>query len=366
MAKPSPGMEIDTKGLSFPFKTPPETGHSLEVVPGVHWVRMPLPFRLDHINLWLLEDGDGWTLVDTGISGAKSKGLWETLFGTLLQGRPIKRVIVTHLHPDHAGLAGWFAERFDCMLWMSRTDYLMCRTLVLDTGREAPEEGIRFYRAAGYGPEDIERYRERFGMFGTGVHPMPNAFRRIVDGETIEIGGNYWQVVMGSGHAPEHACLYCPALKLLISGDQVLPKISSNVSVFPTEPQGDPLKDWIRSCEKLRDQLPGDLMVLPAHNEPFYGLHKRLTDLIENHEAGLERLYELLKEKKRAVDCFSVLFKRTVGPEILGMATGEALAHLNCLVGRRLARRERDAEGVDWYQRIEGHAEIGRATLGFV
>ncbi|NWG45842.1 MAG: MBL fold metallo-hydrolase [Alphaproteobacteria bacterium] len=358
------GRRIDTKGLSYPFDGVPEEGEARAVAEGVYWVRMPLPFHLDHINLWMIEDGDGWTIVDTGLKSSKIIAAWETILASEFGKRPIKRVIVTHLHPDHVGLAGWFTQTYGVHLWMSRTDYLMCRTLSLDTGREAPPDAIGFYRAAGYGEPDLDRYRERFGGFGRGIHPMPDSFRRIVDGEILDIGGHYWQVLMGAGHAPEHACLYCPGLKLLISGDQVLPRISSNVSVFPTEPFGDPLKEWLRSCARLREILPGDLLVLPAHNEPFYGLHQRLTALIDNHEAALSRLLALLETPARAVDCFSPLFKRTVGPDLLGMATGESLAHLNCLIGRRLVTRRRDADGVDWYQRAEPEPRAAPLTVG--
>ncbi|MCP5432365.1 MAG: MBL fold metallo-hydrolase [Alphaproteobacteria bacterium] len=355
---------VDAKGLHYPFDGVPEEGAVRQVAEGVHWVRMPLPMTLNHINLWLLEDHDGWTVVDTGLNYSRVTAAWEKIFVDFLAGRPVKRVIVTHLHPDHVGLAGWFTRRFGVHLWMSRTDYLMCRNLTLDTGREAPPEALSFYRAAGFTEEALAAYRERFGYFGRGIFEMPDSFRRIVDGEILDIGGRYWQVVMGSGHAPEHACLYCPGLKLLISGDQVLPRITSNVSVFPTEPFGDPLKDWIASCGRLREILPGDLLVLPAHNEPFFGLHQRLTALIDNHEQALTRLLDILDTPKRAIDCFSPLFKRTIGPEVFSMATGEALAHLNCLIGRRLVARLRDEHGVDWYRRIAPEAKAAPLSVG--
>src|SRR5882757_11384302 len=153
----------------YPYAEPPAPGSTIEVAPGVHWLRMPLNFQLDHINLWLLEDGDGWTLVDTGINDRATQGLWEGTIEKYLGGKPITRVVVTHMHPDHVGLAGWLCERFDAPLLMSRTDYLMCRTLVTDTGKDAPEEGLQFYKAAGFPEEEIKRYRARFGGFGHGV-----------------------------------------------------------------------------------------------------------------------------------------------------------------------------------------------------
>ena len=208
--------------------------------------------QLNHINLWLLEDGGGWTVVDTGINDRVTADAWKQLFAGPMRGRPIRRVIVTHLHPDHVGLAGWLVRKFDVQLWMTRTDYLMCRNLVADTGQEAPSEGVRFYRAAGFPESAIEDYKTRFGGFGRGVYKLPNAYRRMQEGDSIEIGEREWEVVIGRGHAPEHACLWCREDNLFISGDQILPRISSNISVFPTEPEANPLQDWLDSCAKLK------------------------------------------------------------------------------------------------------------------
>ena len=337
--------------LRYPQERIPSAGELIEAAPGVFWVRMPLPFQLDHINLWLLEEDDGWTLVDTGVATDEVKSLWRQIFVDRLKGKPIKRLIVTHLHPDHVGLAGWFTRKWGIELEMSRTDFLLCRNLVLDTGREAPKEALDFYRAAGIGRRGLESYSKRFGGFGERVHRLPDIFRRLKEGDEMTIGGRRWRVVIGSGHAPEHVCLYCEEAKILISGDQVLPRISSNVSVHPTEAYENPLQDWIDSCHRLRANLPGDLLVLPAHNEPFYGLHARLSQLIEGHEEGLAKLHDLLAEPKRAIDVFPALFKREIGPEVFFMATGESLAHLNCLIGRGRATVERDEKGVDWYRR---------------
>jgi glyoxylase-like metal-dependent hydrolase (beta-lactamase superfamily II) len=348
------------RGLSYPWgrQVNPEPGVPEQIAEGVYWARFPMPMSLDHINLWLLEDDDGWTVVDTCLNLPSARDTWEQLFAGFMQGKPIKRVICTHLHPDHVGLAGWLTERFDCELWMSREEFLMCRAMVSDTGRAAPDVAISFYRSAGYSEEQLEKYRLKFGNFGRAISPLPDSFRRMVDRETITIGKRYWQVIVGSGHSPEHTALYCPALKLLISGDQVLPRITSNVSVFPTEPEGDPLNEWLRSCATIREALPDDLLVLPAHEAPFHGLHVRLSQLIGIHERDLQSLFEYLVEPQRAVDCFPALFKREIDGDSLGMATGEAMAHLNCLLGRRRITRSRDADGVYWYQQIAATAQI--------
>ena len=336
--------------LAYPFEHGPKTGEAIDVAPGVKWLRMPLGGSLAFINVWALEDGDGWALVDTGISSGETQQAWRKAFAGPLGGRPITRVFVTHMHPDHIGMAGWITRKFDCRLWISRLEFLMCRSLAADTGREAPKDALDFYKAAGWDAEAIEDYRARFGGFGKGLHALPDSFQRMSDGDEIKIGDHVWRMVEGNGHSPEHACLYCPDLKLLISGDQVLPKISSNVSVFPTEPAGDPLTDWLTSLARLKTKVPDDVLVLPAHNDPFRGLHARVDHLIGGHERGLARLEKLLAEPKRVVDVFSVLFRRKIDQWVLGLATGESLAHLNCLIARGRAVKEADAAGVEWYR----------------
>ncbi len=349
------------RGLTYPFGRgiDPAPGEVVQIAEGVYWTRFAMPMSLDHINLWLLEDGDGWTVVDTCLNLPSARETWEGLFEGFMGGRPVTRVICTHLHPDHVGLAGWLTERFDCDLWMSREEFLMCRAMASDTGRPAPDVAIRFYRGAGYDEEELERYRQKFGNFGRAIAPLPDSFRRLVDRETITIGGRYWQAIVGRGHSPEHVTLYCPALKLLISGDQVLPRITPNVSVFPTEPEGDPLTEWLQSSGRLREMLPDDLLVLPAHEAPFYGLHVRISQILEGHKTDLGNLFDLLKEPRRAVDCFPALFNRTVESESMGLATGETLAHLNCLRGRRRIERTTDADGVHWYQQIPESIHYG-------
>ena len=206
------------------------------------------------------------------------------MFANSPDERPLTRVFVTHMHPDHVGMAGWLTRKFGVRLWMTRLEYLSCRVMVSDTGREAPDDAIEFCRRAGWSAAAIEAYRARFGNFGKHIHTLPDSYRRLCDGEELRIGTNTWRVVVGSGHSPEHACLYCPELKVLISGDQILPRISSNVSVHPTEPEANPLQDWLDSCNKLKTVLPSDVLVLPAHNEPFRGAHLRL--LVSRRNAG--------------------------------------------------------------------------------
>lgn len=348
--------------LAYPCGEPPAPEQVREIAPGVLWLRMPMPFRLNHINLWALRDAapdgsSGWAVVDTGLHTPESARAWDALLaaGGPLGGLPVTRVLVTHMHPDHVGMAGWLTRRFGCKLWMSREEYLNCRVLAADTGRQPPDDAIDFYRAAGWRASDLDDYRSRFGGFGKMIHTLPDSYRRLRDGDELRIGAHSWQVVVGTGHSPEHACLYCPELRLMISGDQVLPAISSNVSVFPTEPDADPLTDWLQSIDKIRRQVPDEVLVLPAHNEPFRGLHARLDHLAAGHARGLDRLRETLREPKRAVDVFGALFARPItgdDPHLLQLATGESLAHLNHLVGRGEAGMTAAADGVRRYRLV--------------
>lgn len=354
-------MSRDTRGMSepkptliYPFEAPPPGKH-VEVAPGVHWLRLPLPYALDHINVWGLDDGAaGWALVDTGTRTDAVAAAWREQFANAPDARPMSRVFVTHMHPDHVGMAGWLTRKFGVRLWMTRLEYLSCRVMVSDTGREAPPEATGFLQRAGWSESAVEAYRARFGNFGKHIHALPDSYRRLRDGETITIGAHAWRVIVGNGHSPEHACLYCPALKVLISGDQVLPRISSNVSVNPMEPDADPMADWLASLDKLQREVPDDVLVLPSHNECFRGLHARIDNLRRGQAVALDRLRRTIAEApKRVVDVFGALFARRIDDSdvpLLGMATGESLACLNHLVHRDEAEVELDAGGVAWYR----------------
>jgi len=319
---------------------------------------MAMPLALDHINLWALRDlavtngSPGWAIVDTGLHTPDTVAAWEMLLSPSgpLGGEPVTRVLITHMHPDHVGQAGWLEQRFDAPMWMTRLEYLSCRVMVGDTGREAPKAGIDFCRRAGWTDEAIAVYRRRFGNFGRWVHQLPDNFHRLEDDLVLRIGEHDWRVVVGSGHSPEHACFHCEALNLFISGDQVLPRISSNISVFPTEPDADPISDWLQSVEKMKREIPADVLTLPAHNLPFLGLHERLDDLAAQTRKSFEELRQTLASPKRVVDLFEVLFKRPISdPQTLNLATGEAQAVLNHLLRRREVVVELDAWGVAWY-----------------
>lgn len=336
--------------IRYVFDDQPELGNSIEIFPGIRWLRMPLPFMLGHINLWLLQDGIGWTVVDTGICTQTTRDCWEKVFTEQLGDSPLNRVLVTHLHPDHVGCAGWLTKRFDIPLWMSREEYLLCRILVADTGEPAPTAGIRFYAAAGFPETALERYEKTFGRFGSVVSPLPQSFHRLQDGMEFQVGEYRWRVLIGQGHSVEHACLFCEELNTIISGDQLLPTISSNVSVYPTEPLANPLADWLRSLRVLKEVLPTDVLVLPAHGKPFVGAAIRAQQLINEHLEGLAKLKELCSKPIRAIDAFPVLFRSEISETNLIMAAGESVAHLNYLAELGEVTSFIDDNGTRWYQ----------------
>jgi glyoxylase-like metal-dependent hydrolase (beta-lactamase superfamily II) len=348
-------MKPEKPSLEYPFGEGPGLGESLEVAPGVFWIRMPMPFSLNHINLWALDDGDGWTIVDTGLRTEATLAVWRRLFSEPRFAKPVKRVIGTHMHPDHIGMAGWLTRKFNCRIWMTQLEYLNCRVLMADTGRKAPDEALDFYRQAGWSPAALETYQARFGNFGKHIHPLPESFRRIEDDESIQIGEHLWRVVVGRGHSPEHACLFCEELRIFISGDQVLPKISSNVSVFPTEPDANPMQDWLQTLHMLQHDIPDDVLVLPSHNDCFRGLHARLDYLAKSQSQKMLQLLAALEQPKRVVDVFAELFARNIDPSdssLLSLATGESVACLNYLLHCEEITRTLDASGVAIYQRI--------------
>lgn len=348
-------------GLSYPFEGPPEAGHTLEVAPGVLWLRMPLPFRLDHINLYLLRDGDGWVVVDTGIRGHETLALWERVFERDLGGDPVRRVIVTHMHPDHAGQAGWLTRHCGVELWMTRTEFLTCKMLAGDGPNDVPQDAVDFYRRAGFDGHGLDLYKQRFGRFGAMIEALPAGYRRLRDRDRLAIDGHEWEVVVGRGHSPEHACLFCAERGILVSGDQVLPRISSNVSVFPTEPAANPLDEWLYSCRHLRERLPADALVLPSHNEPFHGLHERLDALVAGHLEGLRELHAMCATPRTVVDVFPALFRREVADEVLLLATGESLAHINFLLEHDALATEIDADGVAHYTQARRFEDLDLA-----
>ena len=314
---------------------------------------MPLPFALDHINLWLLEDGPGWTIVDTGYAMPEAKAAWARIFAEHLGHRAVTRIIVTHFHPDHVGLAGWLAERWQALLWITEKEWLYARVMSRGSDDFVPLRRD-FARRAGLDEAASELFSERESGYRRGVPSVPPSFHRIADGATIDIGGREWLVIVGEGHAPELACLYCAEIGVLISGDQVLPRISPNVSLHPHEPDGDPLAKYLASLVKLRKAVSPEALVLPSHNLPFFGLHARIDELAAHHQARCAEIIEALVRPGSAVDLLPVLFRRPLDRHQTAFALGEALAHLHYLEGQGALVRECGPDGVDRFIRATG------------
>jgi len=339
--------------IQFPHAEPPVEGEAIELAEGVLWMRMPLPMRLDHVNVYALDDGDSWTVIDTGFNTKRGREIWEKLMAGPLQGKPISRVLVTHHHPDHVGMAGWLQSDHGAELWTTRTAWLFSRMLTLDVQSVWPEETLAFYRAAGMdGTFYDKRKAERPFNFADVVAPMPLGFQRIKQDDVLTIGGRRWEVHIGHGHAPEHATLWSLDDDLVISGDQVIAGISSNLGVYATEPEADPVGDWLESCERLGEMAHDGHFVLPGHKLPFTGLPKRMSQLIENHHSALIRLEKHLVTPQTAAECFPPLFKRNIGDGEYGLALVEAYGHLNHLHQGGKLRRERRADDAWLWQLI--------------
>lgn len=335
----------------YPFEGMPELGQTFEVAPGIHWLRMPLPFKLDHINLWLLEDGDEWVIVDTGICRDEVKRAWEDLFTGVMAGKTVSRVIVTHFHPDHAGLAGWLTERFDAPLIMPLAEWTFGRMVWLDGGDYSLDQFRAFYRRAGFSAEMMESVSRRVSGYKNVVAPIPASFDRICDGDTIRVGGKSWRMIVGRGHSPEHACLYCEEANVLISGDQVLPRISPNVSVWPQEPNGRPLGLYFESLTRIGSEISSDPLVLPSHDWPFYGLQARLDDLIAHHHERLDETFGVIDSTKTGVEVLRQLFNRPLDEHQTFFAIGETLAHVYHLVDEGRIKSSQTDDGVEFYER---------------
>jgi glyoxylase-like metal-dependent hydrolase (beta-lactamase superfamily II) len=311
-------------------------------------------------------------MVDTGIATNKTMKLWENIFTSTIgpSGKPITGLIITHFHPDHFGLAGWIARKWNMTIQMSATEWGIGQHLSrlndlndlnvahknsLSDDGEMSETGD----AQGLTKDTsieldvsnsiIADYEKKCGIVSGGpesqanasIHDhnnyhkfnsnLPNDYHRLQEHDLIQIGNRKWKVIIGEGHSPEHVCLFSEQDSLLIAGDQILARISPNVSVWPSDPTANPLKQFLSSMTKLR-RLPASTLVLGSHDAPFFGLHSRLKQIEHHHQERLDLLLTLCKSPQTVMTILPLLFKRDLTPDQLPFAIGEALAHLNYLV----------------------------------
>jgi glyoxylase-like metal-dependent hydrolase (beta-lactamase superfamily II) len=341
----APGSGVEP--LRFVHPTPPEPGRTIEIAPGILWARLILPFLLDHVNVYFVDDGNGWALIDTGIGDKATQAAWQPLLDTVLRDRPLTRIIATHFHPDHVGAAGFLLKRFDVPLVMSATEYLQCLNLHLDPGALEAEHYRRFYLDHGLDAATTQNVVTGGHAYLRLLSGLPPTYHRVVAGDSLRIGGREFDVLTGGGHSPEEIMLVCRADKLFFSADQVLAKISPNVSVSAVDPQGDPLGQYLRSLDALRGGVDGDVLVLPGHNPPFRGLHTRIAGLIAHHHSRCDRILRACQEQPRsAAELVPFVFTRRLDPHQMGFAFGEVLAHVNYMRRRGALKPIDTADGI--------------------
>ncbi|MBI5119853.1 MAG: MBL fold metallo-hydrolase [Rhodospirillales bacterium] len=336
--------------LHYVVQEPPAVGGCLQVAPGIKWLRLPLPFKLDHINLWLLKDGAGWTLVDTGMNYDVTRQMWDGPLLAHLDERPITRILCTHMHPDHMGLAGYLSPRFKAEVWASLADWSFGRLLARDGGEDFDAVHVDFFRRAGLDSVELDMIRERGNSYAKRAMAPPPSFRRLLDRAIVSIDGDAWQLIEGNGHSPEHMCLFNPARNILISGDQILPKITPIVGVWPQEPMADPLALYMASLDRF-DPLPDDVLVLPSHGLPFTGLKPRLAQLRSHHDQRLDETRRAVETPASARQVLTVLFPKVKDPNDVVFACTETVAHLHRLMAEGEIRREEAADGTYLYLR---------------
>ena len=346
-------------GLDYINLAPPEPGQMVLVAPGIHWIRMPLPLELDHINLWFLEDREPvtgeptWTIVDTGMATGLTKDLWRQLLDGPAADRRFTRLIVTHYHPDHFGLAGWLREEFGVVVLMTELEWTTGNLLARVSGEEFAKSQDRFFARHGVSQDVRDFHMGNGNPYTKGLSKPPDRFQQLEDGEVLEIGGEEWRILTATGHAPELACLYNPAKSVLISADQILPQITPIVSVWWYKAGMQPLQDFLDSLRKVRT-IPDDVIVLPSHRQPFKGLHKRIAQLGDHHEDRLDDLRHALSggNPSSVAALVPAMFRRDLNPMNMLFAVGEALAHIEHLIELGEVVEDQGPDGTSLYRAV--------------
>lgn len=338
--------------IRHPFPEPPTAGTVATIAPGILWLRMALPFALDHINLYLFEEPDGWSLFDTGLGVEESIAVWESLLdGPVLSGRPVTRLIVSHHHPDHVGLAGWMHRRFAPHFMMTQGEYLYARMLQSPRTPADDEAHTRFFHACGLDGAGIEAMMGRGMNYLKRTSGLPPTFERLADGDTLSLGGRSWRVLTGGGHTLEQAMLFCAEENIILTADQVLTHISPNVGVPLTQPESDPLANFLETLDALDAVCDDDTLALPSHHLPFRGLGVRAAELRDHHARRCDDLLDACRERPATVvDLLPSLFNRRLDAHQMGFAVAEALAHVNHLRRQGALIRDIDTDGIWRYR----------------
>ena len=337
--------------LIYPMEGRPRGSEPIVIEEGLLWFSLPLPMALDHVNVYALQDTDGWTIIDTGIGNEATGRIWQDIIDNHLQGDPVKRIILTHHHPDHVGMAGWFKSRYNPEMLSSRTAWLMTRMLVLDVQDVPVPASIDFLVDGGMGADRLEEIRTRRPFnFADCVHPIPPGYTRLSEGNVLEMGGNKWTIRTGDGHAPEQLTFWRSDGAMVIGGDQFLADITPNIGVHPNEPGADPLEEWLTSCRRFAAIADDKILVLPGHKSPFRGLSVRLNQYLGFHRDCLARLTSYLEQPRTTIECFEILFGRRIPEREFTLALAEAVAHLNHLLFRGVVCRKRGAGGAWMWQ----------------
>ncbi len=324
-------MRRDGSQIRLLCPATPAPGDVREIAPGLLWLRMPLPLRLNHVNIWLLEESDGWTAIDTGVHHQATHDIWERVASELFCGKPLRRLLATHGHTDHCGVAAWMVERFDVPFMITLTEWHSARIRVIDEARPISERTRHFAHVHDCDAAMVESFIAHRQLMAPMLDPQPRSIEQIREGDVLRLGGRQWQVMVCGGHADEHASLYCQADGILIAGDQILQRISPMIGVFPDRPKANPLASYLASLPRFLD-LPADVLVLPGHGLPFHGLHVRVGELRHHHEERLAALMSHLDRPRSASSCTRFLFEKAVAEGQARLALAETLAHLNYLI----------------------------------
>ncbi|MBV9250558.1 MAG: MBL fold metallo-hydrolase [Acetobacteraceae bacterium] len=337
--------------LEFPFSPAPEPGQLIEVAPGVKWFRLPLPYRLDHVNIYLIEGTEGWTVLDTGLGTDDCRGAWNAVLSGPMAQQPLNAMVVTHFHPDHVGLAGWLAEHFGLPLSMPRPEYLYSLALQYAPGDLGADMHRPFYRRHGLSEQVTEAVLGRGHEYLRRTTGVPTTYHRVQHGDVLDVGAREFRVLTGGGHALEQAMLYRPDERLFFAADQVIARISPNVSVHAMEPDLDALGIYLRSLSLLRGSIADDVLVLPGHGLPFYGLHVRIAELIAHHEQRCNAIAVACQGQPLSVaEIVPLIFHRSLDEHQTGFAFGEVLAHVNHMLGRDQLMLQPSADGIERYR----------------